>query len=119
MLEGSGVRGQSRGRLPLDGGRGCRLYIRMTGTTWIEQLCRRCAAARLAAAALGLGVAVLLTSACGSPPNPHRVTLRSGQVIDASTRPQLDDRTGYYRFRDRADKDILLLPDEVTTIERL
>lgn len=73
----------------------------------------------MALAVLCLGAAALLTAACGSPPNPHRVTLRSGDVINASTRPQLDARTGYYRFRDAADKDILLLPDEVTSIERL
>ena len=69
--------------------------------------------------ALCLLASLLLMPACGTPTDPHRVTLRSGQVMVATTRPALDDKTGYFRFRDRNKKDVLVRPDEVTIIERL
>lgn len=62
--------------------------------------------------------AATLFAACGTTSDPHRITLGDGQVFESVDQPRLDKKTGYFRFRDRQGKDILLRDDEVTVIER-
>lgn len=75
-------------------------------------------AARCAPRVLALACVLLALPACGTPRDPHVITLRNGQVMHSTTRPELDQKTGYFRFLDRNQKDVLLRPDEVTMIER-
>ncbi|MFV1994534.1 MAG: DUF903 domain-containing protein [Verrucomicrobiales bacterium] len=44
------------------------------------------------------------------------VTLVDGTVYHSSNRPELDDKTGYYKFRDHRGKDVLMRKHELRSV---
>ena len=68
--------------------------------------------ARLIATA---SLAFLLVS-CGS--HHYRITLKDGRQFTAEGEPQLQRKTGYYRYENLEGRDALLRADEVLMIEQ-
>jgi hypothetical protein len=60
----------------------------------------------------------LLTACSGSSSN-WRIQLKNGSEYSATSQPQYQDKTGYYRYRNLYGKDALLRAEEVLHIERL
>ncbi len=60
-------------------------------------------------------IAVLLTS-CGS--QSWKITLKDGRTFTALGEPELQRKTGYYRFQSEQGKDAMLQANEVLMIER-
>ncbi len=63
--------------------------------------------------ALGLS----LWAGCLATPS-YVVTLHDGHVYRSAQAPEFDPKTGYYKFRDRYGRDVLLRDREVATIEQ-
>lgn len=69
---------------------------------------------------LFLALAILATAflpSCGS--HHHRITLRDGREFIAASQPELNRKTGYYKFRNLSEKDALLRADEVLMINEM
>ena len=66
----------------------------------------------------------LLAIACASmlvacANHSWRIVLRDGREFTALTRPELQQKTGYYRFLNERDRDALLREDEVLLVEQV
>ena len=61
-------------------------------------------------------LAFALTS-CSS--HPWQIMLRDGRQFQASTKPELQRKTGYYRYQNLQGRDALLREEEVLMIEQL
>lgn len=66
---------------------------------------------------LVIGLACLCLSACGSSGN-YRITLRDGREFIAASKPEMQRKTGYYRYRNFQGRDALIRADEVFMIQR-
>ena len=60
-------------------------------------------------------VALVLWTGCVATPS-YVVTLHDGRVYRSAQEPLLDTNTGYYKFRDRYGRDVLLRDREVSAI---
>jgi hypothetical protein len=58
-----------------------------------------------------------LLSACAS--HPWRITLKDGRQFKASSRPELQRKTGYYRYENENGRDALLRAEEVLMVEQM
>lgn len=58
----------------------------------------------------------LLFLCAGCSSSSYKITLRDGREFMASTRPEYNAKTGYYKFRSLQDKDALIRADEVLLI---
>lgn len=61
-------------------------------------------------------LSTLLTS-CSS--NHYKITLRDGREFMTASKPELNRKTGYYKFRNLSDKDALIRADEVLMINEM
>lgn len=61
---------------------------------------------------------VLVLSGCSSGKN-YRIQLKNGSEYSATSEPEYQSKTGYYRYRNHYGKDALLRAEEVLHIERL
>lgn len=59
----------------------------------------------------------LLVSGCGS--SPYKITLRDGREYLTATRPEFNEKTGYYKFRNQGDRDALIRSDEILMMQEL
>ena len=57
-----------------------------------------------------------LWTGCLATPS-YVITLHDGRVYRSAQAPLLDSKTGYYKFRDRYGRDVLLRDQEVSAIE--
>ncbi len=64
-----------------------------------------------------IGLACHCLSGCGSSGN-YRITLRDGREFIAASKPDLQSKTGYYRYRNFQGRDALIRADEVLMIQR-
>ena len=70
-------------------------------------------------AAFRLILAVILTvllASCGSP--LYRISLKDGRQFLASGKPEFQEKTGYYQYRNLQGRDALVRADEVLLIEQ-
>jgi Bacterial protein of unknown function (DUF903) len=58
-----------------------------------------------------------LVCSCGSG-GSYRLTLRDGREFIAASRPEMQRKTGYYRYRTYQGRDALIRAEEVILIER-
>lgn len=59
----------------------------------------------------------LLASGCGS--SPYKITLRDGREYLTASRPEFNQKTGYYKFRGQNDRDALIRSDEILMMQEL
>jgi hypothetical protein len=59
----------------------------------------------------------LLVSGCGS--SPYKITLRDGREYLTASRPEFNEKTGYYKFRSQNDRDALIRSDEILMMQEL
>lgn len=59
----------------------------------------------------------LLASGCGS--SPYKITLRDGREYLTASRPEFNQKTGYYKFRAQNDRDALIRSDEILMMQEL
>jgi hypothetical protein len=62
-------------------------------------------------------IALLLMASCGSG-GTYRMTLRDGREFIAASRPEMQRKTGYYRYKTFQGRDALIRAEEVILIER-
>lgn len=62
--------------------------------------------------------AILLLVGCGGG-SSYRIQLKNGSEYSATSEPEYQRKTGYYRYRNLYGKDALLRAEEVLHIERL
>jgi hypothetical protein len=62
-------------------------------------------------------VSLLLICSCGSS-ETYRMTLRDGREFIAASQPQMQRKTGYYRYKTFQGRDALIRAEEVILIER-
>lgn len=67
--------------------------------------------------ALNLALSLLFICACGSS-ETYRMTLRDGREFIAASQPQMQRKTGYYRYKTFQGRDALIRAEEVILIER-
>jgi hypothetical protein len=60
---------------------------------------------------------MLAGAACSSTVS-HRITLRDGREVHARGKPELQRKTGYYRYKDPQGRDALLRADDVLRVTR-
>lgn len=60
---------------------------------------------------------VLLISGCGS--SPYKITLRDGREFLTTSRPEFNQKTGYYKFRAQNNRDALIRSDEILMMQEL
>lgn len=70
---------------------------------------------RLILAAILLTAAPLLSS-CGSSSN-YKITLKDGREFIAASKPKMQGKTGYYRYKNFQGRDALIRAEEVLLIE--
>lgn len=56
-------------------------------------------------------------SSCAS--HQWRIVLKDGQQFQASSKPELQKKTGYYRYQNMLGRDALLRAEEVLMVEQL
>jgi len=61
-------------------------------------------------------VAAVVIIGCASP---HMITLLDGSTIESKAEPELDKKTGFYKFESRAGEQVKLNKDQVHSITRL
>lgn len=71
---------------------------------------------RLPACLLFVSVCLCLCS-CGSSGH-YRITLRDGREFIAASEPEMQRKTGYYRYKNFNGRDALIRADEVLMIQR-
>jgi len=74
--------------------------------------------ARYLLSALLILVALTLAG-CGGGNRSYRIQLKNGSEYSATSEPEFQSKTGYYRYRNLYGKDALLRAEEVLHIERL
>lgn len=62
-------------------------------------------------------VAAASLGACSAPAS-YRITLRDGREFITASRPQMQGKTGYYRYETFQGRDALIRAEEVLLIER-
>ncbi|TLD70500.1 YgdI/YgdR family lipoprotein [Phragmitibacter flavus] len=62
-------------------------------------------------------VPCLLLASCGT--SHYKITLRDGREFMTASQPELNRKTGYYKFRSLSDKDALIRADEVLMINEM
>ncbi len=50
---------------------------------------------------------------------PYKVTLLDGREFKTNSKPELNTKTGYYKFRDLSGKDALVRSDEIQAMHNL
>ncbi len=58
----------------------------------------------------------LCLCSCGSGSN-YRITLRDGREFITSSKPEMQRKTGYYRYKNFQGRDALIRADEVLMIQ--
>lgn len=61
--------------------------------------------------------ACLCLCSCGSGDN-YRITLRDGREFITASKPEMQRKTGYYRYKNFQGRDALIRADEVFMIQR-
>ena len=61
----------------------------------------------------------LACDSCTSTVGHYRLTLKDGREFIATNEPQINVKTGYFRFRNPQGKEALVRADEVLLIDRL
>jgi len=64
-------------------------------------------------------LAALTLASCGGGGRNYRIQLKNGSEYSATSEPEYQSKTGYYRYRNLYGKDALLRAEEVLHIERL
>ncbi|HSJ01500.1 MAG TPA: YgdI/YgdR family lipoprotein [Verrucomicrobium sp.] len=59
----------------------------------------------------------LCVTGCGS--SPYKITLRDGREYLTASRPEFNEKTGYYKFRSQNDRDSLIRSDEILMMQEL
>jgi hypothetical protein len=68
---------------------------------------------------LSLATAAILIAGCASAPHEsYKITLKDGREYMTNSRPELQRKTGYYRYKNFEKRDALLRADEVLLIEQ-
>lgn len=67
---------------------------------------------------IGLLLAVAMLSACASE-KQYTITLKDGREFYALNRPEYHAKTGYYKFKNSAQKNALLRAEEVLMIHEM
>ncbi len=62
-------------------------------------------------------LASCLLSSCSG--HPWRITLKDGRYFRANSRPELQRKTGYYRYENEYGRDALLRAEEVLMVEQM
>lgn len=62
-------------------------------------------------------ILAMLLSGCGA--THYKITLRDGREFMAASQPELNRKTGYYKFRNLSDKDALIRAEDVLMIDEL
>jgi len=70
---------------------------------------------RLIIAAL-IFASTLLTGSCSSSPT-YKITLKDGREFIAASKPKMQGKTGYYRYKNFQGRDALIRAEEVLLIE--
>ncbi len=61
----------------------------------------------------------LMVPGCGGGGRNYRIQLKNGSEYSATSEPEYQRKTGYYRYKNLYGKDALLRAEEVLHIERL
>ena len=65
---------------------------------------------------ISVAAPALLLASCGSP--HYRITLKDGRQLTSEGEPQLQKKTGYFRYETLEGRDALVRADEVVMIEQ-
>ena len=60
---------------------------------------------------------VLVLTTCGA--THYKITLRDGREFMTASKPEYNQKTGYYKFRGLNDKDALIRADEILMMNEL
>lgn len=60
---------------------------------------------------------VLLLTTCGA--THYKITLKDGREFMTASKPEFNEKTGYYKFRGLNDKDALIRADEILMMNEL
>jgi hypothetical protein len=61
--------------------------------------------------------AALILTTCGG--THYKITLKDGREFMSASRPEFNQKTGYYKFRGLNDKDALIRADEILMMNEL
>lgn len=63
-------------------------------------------------------ISLFLCTSCAVS-EPYKVTLLDGRTFKTDSKPEFNNKTGYYKFRDLSGKDALVRADEIQTMQHL
>jgi major membrane immunogen (membrane-anchored lipoprotein) len=66
---------------------------------------------------LAICLAALLLTTCGS--THYKITLKDGREFMTASKPEFNEKTGYYKFRGLNEKDALIRADEILMMNEL
>lgn len=79
--------------------------------------CTKTTSRALLTALLTLLIQCTLLTGCGS--SHYKITLKDGREFMTANKPELNRKTGYYKYRNLSKKDALIRADEVLMINEL